>query len=464
MQLTANYSKKIYAEHPAPVLATKKEAINDYIKNLPFKLTDDQTKTTEQILGDIEKSKPIHRLIQGDVGSGKTVVASIAILNAALNGYQCALMAPTELLAIQHYDELKKLFKNQPVRLGLATSKQVFLGDERVSKASLAVHLKQRDIDCVVGTHALIQDTIALRNVGLIIVDEQHRFGVVQRKRLTEKGLSSTMPHLISLTATPIPRTLALTLYGDLEISTIKQKPVGRKPITTRIVSEDNRQKAYDFIRGKITSGQQAFVLCPLIDESDVSESKSVVQEYEHLQKNIFPGLEIRFVHGKMKSDDKKKILEDFKNNTFSILVTTSVIEVGIDIPQATIMVIEGAERFGLAQLHQFRGRVGRNTMQSYCLLFSQNASSQTQERLQLFATHQDGFELAEADLRIRGEGELFGTKQSGMANFKVATIHDTDLIQRSKKWVDRILSPEGLPLYKKIYRTLEEKGLVHLE
>jgi len=465
LQLRAGYAKKIFNQAESPSMTLHESEVKKFVARLPFVLTNDQKKVSWTILKDLEKSTPTHRLIQGDVGSGKTVVASIAILNSILNKYQTVLMAPTELLVFQHYRELIHLFKQEKINLGLLTSKSASLNNKKASKKIIYNGLADGSIDCIIGTHSLIQDTISMMNLGLIIIDEQHRFGVRQRKRITEINQSPQMPHLISLTATPIPRTLALTLYGELEISTITEKPKGRRRIITKLVEEINRDKAYEFIQKKILQNEQIFVICPLIEESDSLETKSVLQEFDHLQKSVFPDVKIRFVHGKLKSDEKKKILQDFTDNKFSILVTTSVIEVGIDIPHATIMVIEGAERFGLSQLHQFRGRVGRSNLQSYCFLFSQSKNQITLQRLELLTKHNDGFMLAEADLKHRGEGEVFGTKQSGLVNFKIATIHDSELIKKSRAWVNRILSEDTHALWNDAMRKkLEDAESIHLE
>ncbi len=463
LQLGVGYAKRFYQQHDAPQIPFKQEDISDWVKTLPFTLTDDQRKAGYQIVQDLEKSEPMNRLIQGDVGSGKTVVAAMGILSTALAGYQSALMAPTEVLALQHYETLRKLLPNLPI--ALLSSKYAVYKNKKTTRKKILEGLSDETILLAIGTHSLIQKDLHVPNLGLVIVDEQHRFGVGQRKTLTSMRRDSIVPHLLSLTATPIPRTLALTLYGELAVSNIKERPQGRKPIITKIVDETNRPKAYTFIQGLIKKGQQVFILCPLINENDRSESKSVLAEYERLQKDIFPELELRYLHGKLKTDQKKKILEDFKNGAFPILVTTSVIEVGIDIPQATVMIIEGADRFGIAQLHQFRGRVGRNDLQSYCLLFTDSKNETTKQRLELLTKSNDGFELAEADLKLRGEGEVFGSRQSGIVNFKIATLRDTDLIEKAKKYVDQLVQDDtNLEYYNSITHKLDERVGLHWE
>lgn len=463
-QLKAGYSKKIYEHKPAPEIKFKADEIKRYINSLPFELTGDQKKSAWSILQDLEKNKPANRLLQGDVGSGKTVVASIAMVSSAINGFQSLLMAPTELLAMQHYKELLKLFKKTEITLGLLTGKLAEYNGATIQPSLLLEKLATGIITALVGTHSLIQDRVTVPQLGVVIIDEQHRFGVSQRQKLTLMTENQLSPHLVSLSATPIPRTLALTLYGNLDISTIHEKPKGRKEIVTRLIPESKRSEAYEFIRKKALANEQTFVLCPRIEETEASAAKSAVAEGERLQKNVFPELEVRVVHGKMKAQEKQKILEDFKHGLFPILVATSVIEVGIDIPGATIMVIENAERFGLAQLHQLRGRVGRNDKQSHCLLFTGGANHETFKRLRLLTQTQDGFKLAEEDLKMRGAGEVFGTRQSGIMNFKAATIHDTELIKKSTKWVERILSPDGIDLYRTVHHKLENAELVHFE
>ncbi len=425
LQLYAQQAKQNLNQQNAISLEFKEKEIKQFVKSLPFTLTDDQKKSAWQILQNISQDKPMNRLLEGDVGSGKTIVAALAMLNCALNGYQSVLMAPTEILAQQHYKTLKQILPKQKISLLTRTHRQISV-----------------DSKIFVGTHALIQQKINFANLALAIIDEQHRFGVGQRKTLKEKsGDSQTIPHLLSLTATPIPRSLALTVYGDLDLSIIKTKPQGRKKIITKIITEQKRFKAYQFIKEKIEQKQQIFVVCPLISPSDKLGVKSVEEEYERLNKDIFPDLKIRLLHGKLKPKEKEKIMTDFQKNKFPILVSTSVIEVGVDIPGATIMMIEGADRFGLAQLHQFRGRVGRNDQQSYCFLFTDSNQPKTLARLNALVKSNDGFSLAEFDLQLRGPGDVYGQTQSGYINaLKLANLGDHILIKQTQEAAKNIL------------------------
>jgi ATP-dependent DNA helicase RecG len=345
-------------------------------------------------------------------------------------------MAPTEILALQHFNNLSLFLKDFNLKIGILTHSQIktnFL--EKISKGKMIKIIENGEVQITVGTHALIQENVQFKNLALVIVDEQHRFGVEQRKTLREKSSQQhqLVPHLLSMTATPIPRSLALTIYGDLDLSILSQPPKDRLKIITKIVSPENREKAYQFIRKQIEQGRQVFVICPLIEPSDKLGVKSVKQEYEKLDKEVFPDLKIGFLHGKLKPQEKEKIMEDLKNNKINILVATSVVEVGIDIPNATVMMIEGAERFGLAQMHQFRGRVGRSKYQSYCFLFTESASQKTDQRLNALVKSENGFELAEYDLKLRGPGELYGLRQSGLPDLKMASLTDVVLIKQCR-------------------------------
>ncbi|MBI4117550.1 MAG: ATP-dependent DNA helicase RecG [Parcubacteria group bacterium] len=426
------------------------------LTKLPFTLTDDQKNAIKEISVDMSKNVPMNRLLQGDVGSGKTVVAFAAMLNACLAGFQAAFMVPTEVLARQHFENAKNFFCDTRLRLALMTGSNHEIcafdrldgqkRDERdqkehvekqtsCSKETVRKAIRSGDVDVVIGTHALITDQVCFTKLGLAVIDEQHRFGVKQRKAIKEK---SEEPHLLSMTATPIPRSLALTMYGDLDITSLREMPKYRKPVFTRVVAEFGRDAAYRFIRQEVKKGRQVFVICPLIEHSDALGVKAATKEYEFLQKKIFPELKVDFLHGKMKNGEKNSKLEVFKKKEADILVSTSVIEVGIDVPNATIMMIEGAERFGLAQLHQFRGRVGRGDHQSYCFLFPSKDVSNVY-RLKLLADCHDGFELAERDLRFRGAGEILGMRQSGSIELRVADISDTDLILTCRKEAEEI-------------------------
>jgi ATP-dependent DNA helicase RecG len=435
---------------------------------LPFTLTSDQKKVSWQILLDLEKSLPANRLIEGDVGSGKTIVAAIALYNTVLNSFQAVLMAPTEILARQHFATLSELLLPKGVKIALLTSseKKLIVGRKEITDAKEVLNqIKKGEVDLIIGTHALIQDEVSYGNLGLVIIDEQHRFGVEQRKMLKEKNNNGLTPHFISMTATPIPRSLALILYGELDLSLIKEMPKGRKKIITKIVQENNRFKAYEFIRQEIKCGRQVFVICPLIDPSDKLGVKSVKEEFKRLDKDIFPDLAIGLLHGKLKAKEKENIMADFKNNKIKILVSTSVIEVGIDMPNATIMMIEGAERFGLAQLHQFRGRVGRGEEQSYCFLFAENFSPKTKERLESLVKSNDGFALAEYDLSFRGPGEVFGTRQSGLPEFKIADLTDLDLINLTKIQAREFLEHNDIADFPQILAQIKQNKIIdHLE
>lgn len=432
-----------------------------FVNSLPFKLTNYQRKTSWEILKDIEKEKPMTRLLEGDVGSGKTIVAVIAMLNIALAKKikaQSALMVPTEILAMQHYESICKLFKNLNITIGLITKSEKRinknLGDEKIENL-----IKKGKINIIIGTHSLIQEKIKFKNLALAIIDEQHRFGVKQRKALMKKTENKkAYPHILSMTATPIPRSLALALYGDLDISIIKEMPLGRKNIITKIVPEEKREKAYNFIREQIKNNHQIFVVCPLIDFSDKLGVKSAKEEYKKLNEKIFPDFKIDILHGKMKSKEKEQIMKNFLENKTKILVSTSVVEVGVDAPNATIMIIEGAERFGLAQLHQFRGRVGRDKYQSYCFLFTENNSEKTIKRLNALISCYDGFELSKMDLKFRGPGEIYGVAQKGFPEFKIATLFDYELIIKTRnEAINLINKNHSLEKYSELKEKLKE-------
>ncbi|HDQ22496.1 MAG TPA: ATP-dependent DNA helicase RecG [Candidatus Uhrbacteria bacterium] len=467
IQLQSHLLKKYLASARAPFLKFREKEIRQFVSNLPFELTNDQKKTAWQILLDLEKHQPMNRLLEGDVGSGKTAVASLAILDTVLNGYQAVLMAPTEILAKQHFKSLSNFFSGFNFKMALLTGSEQLLksGAETQAKKNVSEDIEKGGINLIIGTHALIQDKVKYKNLGLVIIDEQHRFGVEQRKKIKEKNKSKETPHFLSMTATPIPRSLALILYGDLDLSIIKEMPKGRKKIITKLVEEKNRDKAYDFIREEIKKGRQVFVVCPLIDPSDKLGVKSVKEEFKKLEQDIFPEFKTGFLHGKLKSSEKEKTMAEFKANKIKILVSTSVIEVGIDMPNATIMMIEGAERFGLAQLHQFRGRVGRGEYQSYCFLFTKNGSAKTRERLNALVKSADGFALAEYDLKFRGPGEVYGRRQSGLPDLKIASLNDLDLINLAQKEAFNFLANCVLDNFPLLKAKLEENKIIgHLE
>lgn len=431
-------------EQPGYRFTIDESRVGRFAASLPFKLTAAQQRVTAEILSDLGRDVPMSRLIQGDVGSGKTVVAAIALLEAVANGFQGALMAPTEILAEQHFATLFKLLSAASDGYDRQFNRYVFKrdgGDLKVAlltgslvareKAALQDMIKKGEIDIVVGTHALVQKGVRFARLGLAVIDEQHRFGVLQRTALRQKGFN---PHLLVMTATPIPRTLALTLYGDLDISTIDQMPAGRLAIKTRWLTQNDRQRAYNFIRKQVGEGRQAFIICPLVEESENLDVKAAVAEYQRLSSEVFPDLKLGLLHGRMKGGEKDGVMHGFKDKSLDMLVSTSVVEVGIDVPNATVMLVEAADRFGLAQLHQFRGRVGRGEHQSYCMLLSENPSEYGQERLKAIEEISDGFALAEKDLELRGPGEFFGTRQSGLPDLRMARLTDTGLLEMARR------------------------------
>jgi ATP-dependent DNA helicase RecG len=508
--------------------AEREIEIKDFLKKLPFKLTDGQKIAVWKIIKDLEKNTPMNRLLEGDVGSGKTLVALLACLVVMRSGYQALMMAPTEILARQHYAESLKRFGSNsdvmdlslfntplhpsqegncsvedkdsnlldcigsPLERGLrgvsdsenekynikialltGSENKFFDGskEKSVSKEKLLDMIKKGKVDLVIGTHALIQEKVSFKKLSLSVVDEQHRFGIEQRSKLqkdivsVEDGLP-TVPHLLSMTATPIPRTLALTVYGDLDLSVLKEMPKGRQKIITKLVAPGNRESAYVFIQKQVENGRQVFVICPLIEESDVLEVKSATEEYERLRKEIYPNLSVGLLHGKLKSKEKEDVMKRFAEKEIDILVSTSVVEVGVDIPNATVMMIEGADRFGLAQLHQFRGRVGRGEFQSYCFLFTDSTSGKAHRRLKALVESDSGFDLAEKDLALRGPGELIGIRQSGLPDLAMASLTDSELIITAKNEAELILKKDPeLKKYPKLAKrvALFEKD-VHLE
>lgn len=465
VQLQAQSLRHRVRQEIAPAIAFNESLTKEFVARLPFRLTEDQRRATWTILKDLTHAYPMNRLLQGDVGSGKTVVATIAMLNVIAAGYQTALMAPTEILALQHHQTISRITKDVGNSVALLTHSQRWLDGKQVSKQTIAAAIQAGSVHMVIGTHALIQDTVEFASLGLVVIDEQHRFGVDQRKQLKLKSAAAT-PHLLSMTATPIPRSLALTVYGDLDISTILRLPPGRKKIMTHIVPPEKRDAAYGFIRKEIAAGRQAFVICPLIEESDKLGVRAATAEYDHLRKEVFPDLHLGLVHGKLKATDKTQAMDDFSQHRTDILVATAVVEVGIDVPNASIMMIEGAERFGLAQLHQFRGRVGRAAHQSYCLVFTETTSEKTTERLQALVTSANGFELAEKDLELRGPGELYGLRQSGFPELKIATLADYPIIAQAKECATQLIAvdPE-LKQFPDIQKRLRDfYQTIHLE
>ncbi len=480
----------------SPAIKFNQSLIKKFVDSLPFKLTAAQKKAAWEILKDVAKKNSMNRLLEGDVGSGKTVVAAIALLQTAHNGFQGVLMAPTDILAQQHFSELLRLFKGQRIKSSLLTSKKACLDNKKCPKKELLEKINEGGAGIVVGTHALIQKNVRFNNLALVIIDEQHRFGVRQRASLQKEaakakdGLPQTIPHLLSMTATPIPRTLALTVYGDLDISLLDELPKDRKAIKTFVVPPEKRLGAYDFIRSQVEEGRQIFIVCPRIDGGNPQKDnldcapepktaelladkrklawqgvKAVIEEHSKLQK-IFPEFLVSLLHGKMKAPEKEKIMNAYRQNKINILVSTSVIEAGIDIPNAAVIVIEDADRFGLAQLHQFRGRVGRGEHQSYCFLFSGSNQPETLKRLEVLKTSRDGFELAEKDLLLRGPGEFIGEHQSGLPDVSMASLTNIGLIKKARQAALNVLTKDpqlkNLPAIKTRIEFLERQ--VHRE
>ncbi|MFN3975110.1 MAG: ATP-dependent DNA helicase RecG [Dehalococcoidia bacterium] len=453
-QLLLLQRRHAWQEAPAPPIQANHQALQAFLASLPFRLTQGQERALQDILTDMGQERPMSRLLQGEVGSGKTVVALAAMLAAATAGWQSAIMAPTEVLAEQHFLTIRRLLGGlahpleedyllgvylpphpKPLVVGL------LLGSMRPrEKEDVQGRLAQGAVDVVVGTHALIQEQVAIPRLALAVVDEQHRFGVLQRRALRQRG--ERVPHLLVLSATPIPRSLALALYGDLDQSALEELPNPRR-VTTRRITPEQLPKAYEFIRQQVAQGRQAFVLCPLIEESEALQARAAQEEYSRLSQQVFPDLRVGLLHGRMPLREKQMVMERFRKGELDILVATPVIEVGIDVPNATVMLVESAERFGLAELHQLRGRVGRGQHPGYCLLVSEDPSPQAVERLEVLVRESNGFRVAEEDLRLRGEGEVLGTRQSGIPTFRVARLGDKDLLLQAREEARRLLEAD---------------------
>ncbi len=409
------------------------------IEQLPYKLTSAQLRAWKDIRDDLSGPYVMNRLIQGDVGSGKTILAFLSLLTAVSNGYQGAMMAPTEVLAAQHYESFKHIIDKYHIT-GMKIALLTGALPARIKK-EVQRQIKEGEVNCIIGTNALIQDKVEYRNLALVITDEQHRFGVRQRGALTEKG---SIPHVLAMSATPIPRTLAIILYGDLHISVVDEMPQGRIPIKNCVVGPSYRPTAYRFIEGQVKEGRQVYVICPMIEEGELDGVENVTDYTQILKASLPPEVNVEMLHGRMKSDKKDAIMEAFGRHEIDVLVSTTVIEVGINVPNATVMMIENAERFGLSQLHQLRGRVGRGDKQSYCIFINSSDDKDAAERLDIMNKSNDGFKIAEEDLRQRGPGDLFGVRQSGELNFRVGDIyHDADLVKESAMDADRILSTD---------------------
>lgn len=470
------------------IIDDAKDSINDFIGRFPFELTESQKKAVDGVLKDIQTPEPMSRLLEGDVGSGKTVVAAAAVYAVTktkpkdrnFGNLQTAYMVPTEILAKQHFENFIKYFEYTGIQIGLITSSGCYKFPSKVSpteatkisRNQLLKWIEDGQIPILIGTHSLIQKKVKFKNLALVIIDEQHRFGTEQRKKLAQKD--NFAPHLLSMTATPIPRTLALTIYGDLDLTLIDQMPTGRKPIITDIVLKNERDKTYKKIEKEIKAGRQAYIICPRIDEPDPTKEKalnvkSVKSEAKYLQEKVFPKLKVGMIHGKMKPAEKDSVMTDFENGEIDILVSTSVIEVGVNVPNATIIVIEGAERFGLAQLHQLRGRVIRSNHQAYCYIFTESNTQKTIDRLQALKSSKNGFELSEHDLQLRGSGELAGNKQWGISDIGMEAIKNIKMVEAARDESKKIAEKEfkkknPLAKYPIIKERLENKKDIHFE
>jgi ATP-dependent DNA helicase RecG len=447
--LASQFNKQENAKLTGWHIPFDQKIVGEFVKELPFELTGAQRRAAWEIVQDFERKTPMNRLLQGDVGSGKTVVAGLAARQAAHAGFQSALMAPTEILASQHANTLDALLSPHGVKVGLLTGSV-----KGTARKTLYDQIKRGEVDVVVGTHALIQETVQFHKLGFVAIDEQHRFGVGQRQELLKK--SEHLPHLLAMTATPIPRSLALTVYGELDVSVLNELPKGRKPIKTKIWSPNSRPQLYELIDTELAKGRQAYVICSLIDDNPDNDIKSVEAEYKRLRTGVFRHRKIGLLHGKMKAEEKDAVMTAFASGTLDILVSTTVVEVGVDVPNATVMLVEDADRFGLSQLHQLRGRVGRSEHQSYCYLVTSDSSKPSQ-RLREIEKSNDGFYLAEVDMQLRGPGEIYGRAQHGALNLQIATLSDTKLIARAQKSAKRfVASGQDLLQYKQLAQAVK--------
>lgn len=452
--LASQYNRQANASLEGWHIPFEQAVVKQFVANLPFALTTAQRQAAWEILQNFEQKTPMNRLLQGDVGAGKTVVAGLAARQAASHGFQTAVMAPTEILATQHAQTLKNMLEPFGVTVALLTGSV-----KGAARKTLYQHIASGEVDVVVGTHALIQEGVVFKQLGFVVIDEQHRFGVKQRQELLKK--SRHMPHLLAMTATPIPRSLALTLYGELDVSILNQLPAGRKPIITKLWSPNSRTQLYQNVEAELKQGRQAYIICSLIDDNPDNDVRSVQAEHKRLQQGVFKHRRIGLLHGKMKPEEKDAVMTKFASGDYEILVSTTVVEVGVDVPNSTVIVIENADRFGLAQLHQLRGRVGRSEHQSHCYLVMSD-SSQPSQRLREIEKSNDGFYLAEVDLRLRGPGEIYGRAQHGQLNLQIASLADAKLIARAqnaaRKFIesgDNLVNYEQLATQVKHYQRL---------
>jgi ATP-dependent DNA helicase RecG len=448
--LASQFNKQENAKLEGWHIPFEQSVVADFVKQLPFALTDAQRRAAWEIIQDFERQVPMNRLLQGDVGAGKTVVAGLAARQAAHHGFQTALLAPTEILASQHAETLSRLLQPFGVTVGLLTGSV-----KGTARKTLYDQIATGSVDVVVGTHAIIQEAVIFHNLGFAVIDEQHRFGVAQRQALLTK--SANMPHLLAMTATPIPRSLALTVYGELDVSILNELPKGRKPIETKIWAPTSREALYAKIDAELAAGRQAYVICSLIDDNPDNDIKSVEAEFKRLRNSVFGHRTIGLLHGKLSAEEKDEVMRQFAAGKCDILVSTTVVEVGVDVPNATVMMIENADRFGLSQLHQLRGRVGRSSHQSYCYLVMSDSSKPSQ-RLKEIERSNDGFYLAEVDLKLRGPGEIYGRAQHGALNLQIATLADTKLIARASaeaKWF--VETGQDLLNYKELAAQVEQ-------
>jgi len=441
LQLALGIKRKDREASPKGTLIRVDDRIREIVRSLlPFRLTAAQKEALREIVNDLCSPKPVNRLLQGDVGSGKTIVALLAMVVAVENGYQTALMVPTEILAEQHARNIKRLLARTPYRVELLTG-----STKNAEKRELYEAIAEGEVDIVIGTHALIQEGVRFRKLGFVVIDEQHRFGVLQRAELIRRGYN---PDVLVMTATPIPRSLAMTVYGDLDISFIRELPPGRTPVRTFLRTEEARTAIYQFIANQVRAGRQVYIVYPLVEESEKIDLLNATQMAEHLQRVVFPNFHVGLLHGKMRPAEKEDVMRRFVSGEIQILVSTTVIEVGVDVPNATVMLVEHAERFGMAQLHQMRGRVGRGAEKSYCILLAQDATTEeARERLGIMVETNDGFKIAEKDLEIRGPGELMGTKQSGIPLFRIGNIiRDQKILEAARREANSLLSRPSKP------------------